>query len=525
MRKFLAAAIFVTFATFGNPGSAQDNQYPRSPIRIIVPFAPGGSPDIVARLLTQYVGEGRQFVVENVTGAGGNIGMQAGARAAPDGYTVLMCTVGCASNQFLMEKMGWDPHRDIVPVMMAGVVPNVLVVGPTITSNSVRDFVELAKAKPGSLTMASSGIGSASHLAGEMFKAMAGVEIVHIPYRGSTAALPDIMGGRVDSMIVSLPEALSLIRSGAIRALGVSSERRVDSLPDVPTLSEAGVPGYAVVAWSALFAPAATPPAAIEWLNREFNKALKEPAVQARFAELSIQAGGGGEYQPKIGVCNDQDHDIKRSTRMRKLRPNRQGHARRGAAGAARERGLCASSEAANAGKADDTLNVGFGLQLQNLDALYSPGREGLLLYFWLYDTILYRDPVTFEFKPLLATAWQQVDDRTIDLTIRQGVKFHDGTVIRPTDDAVYTLNFVANKANNVFNNSIFDWIDRAEKLPDGKVRLYAKAPTPTTLEFLAKIPIYPQKYYERSARKGWAPTRSAPVRSAASADRNTRSC
>jgi peptide/nickel transport system substrate-binding protein len=145
------------------------------------------------------------------------------------------------------------------------------------------------------------------------------------------------------------------------------------------------------------------------------------------------------------------------------------------------------------AGKADDTLNVGFGLQLQNLDALYSPGREGLLLYFWLYDTILYRDPVTFEFKPLLATAWQQVDDRTIDLTIRQGVKFHDGTVMT-ADDVVFTLNFVGNRANNVFNNSIFYWIDRAEKLPDGKVRLYAKAPTPTTLEFLAKIPIYPQK-------------------------------
>ena len=135
----------------------------------------------------------------------------------------------------------------------------------------------------------------------------------------------------------------------------------------------------------------------------------------------------------------------------------------------------------AHAGKADDTLNVGFRLQLQSLDPFYSPGREGLLLAFWIYDNILYRDPVTFEFKPLLATAWQQVDDKTIDLTIRQGVKFHDGTVMT-ADDAVYTLNFVANKANNVFNNSIFDWIERAEKMPDGKVRLYAKAPTPTAL-------------------------------------------
>jgi len=176
--------------------------------------------------------------------------------------------------------------------------------------------------------------------------------------------------------------------------------------------------------------------------------------------------------------------------------------------------GSLISSDAATAGKADDTLNVGFRLQLQSLDPFYSPGREGLLLAFWIYDNILYRDPVTFEFKPLLATAWQQVDDKTIDLTIRQGVKFHDGSVMT-ADDAVYTLNFVANKANNVFNNSIFDWIERAEKTPDGKVRLYAKAPTPTALEFLAKIPIYPQKYYERVGKEGMGtePVGTGPFR------------
>jgi tripartite-type tricarboxylate transporter receptor subunit TctC len=286
-----ALATVITGALSIVPLAAQD--YPRQPIRIIVPFAAGGAPDIVARLLAQYAGNGRQFVVENVTGAGGNIGMNAGAHAPPDGYTVLMCTVGCASNMFLFEKLGWDPNKDLLPVVMAGIVPNVLVVGPTISSNSVGDFVALAKSKPGSLTMASSGIGSASHLAGEMFKAMAGVEIVHIPYRGSTAALPDIMGGRVDSMIVSLPEALPLIKGGNIRALGVSSSTRAAALPDVPTISEAGVPGYAVVAWSAPFVPAGTPETAIAWLNREFNKALENSSVQARFAELSIQVGGG----------------------------------------------------------------------------------------------------------------------------------------------------------------------------------------------------------------------------------------
>ena len=293
--KALVTAMMLMSAMPAAPAHAQSGMsYPRQPIRIIVPFAPGGAPDIVARLLAQYSGEsGRQFVVENITGAGGNIGMQTGARAAADGYTVLMCTLGCASNAFLMEKLGWDPQKDIAPVMMAAVVPNVLVVGPTIASKSVREFVDHAKSKPGSLTMASSGLGSASHLAGEMFKSMAGVEIVHVPYRGSTAALPDIIGGRVDSMIVSLPEALALIKDGSLRALGVSSERRAGALPDVPTIAEAGVSGYTVVAWSAPFVPIGTPAEAIEWLNREFNKALKTPEVQARLRELSIDAGGG----------------------------------------------------------------------------------------------------------------------------------------------------------------------------------------------------------------------------------------
>jgi peptide/nickel transport system substrate-binding protein len=175
---------------------------------------------------------------------------------------------------------------------------------------------------------------------------------------------------------------------------------------------------------------------------------------------------------------------------------------------------LAATSTSLLAGKADDTLNVGFRLQLQSLDALYSPGREGLLLYFWVFDNILYRDPVTFEFKPLLAKAWTQVDDRTIDLTIREGVKFHDGVILTP-DDVVFTLNFVANRANNVFNSSIFEWIDHAEKLPDGKVRVIAKGPTPTNLEYLSKIPVYPQKYYERVGKEGMGaePVGTGPYR------------
>lgn len=285
----LALSVLIIFPALAQP------RFPTQPLRIIVPFAPGGAPDIVARVLAEKAAAelGQPVQAENVTGAGGNIGMQAGARANPDGYTILMCTLGCASNLYLMDNLGWDPRRDIRPVIMGGIVPNVLVVGPQVAASNVAEFLALARARPGQLTMASSGVGSASHLAGEMFKAMAGVTIEHVPYRGSTAALPDIMAGRVDSMIVSLPEALAHIQSGRLRALGVSSAERSAALPDVPTIAEAGVPGYNAVAWSALVVPAATPDAVVARLNAAFNAALRDPAVQRRLTELSIDAKGG----------------------------------------------------------------------------------------------------------------------------------------------------------------------------------------------------------------------------------------
>jgi tripartite-type tricarboxylate transporter receptor subunit TctC len=292
--RLLWIAILCFFVIPG-AASAQTPAFPRAPVRIIVPFAAGGTPDLVARLLGQVasVGLGQRVFIENITGGAGNIAMSAGARAEPDGQTILMCTLGCASNLFLLDNLGWDPRKDIAPVMIAGVVPNVLVVGPHVPVKSVGEFLALARAQPSKLTMASSGIGSASHLAGEMFKAMAGLEILHVPYRGSTAALPDIVAGRVDSMIVSLPEALQLIRGGQLRALGVSTAQRASALPDVPTISEAGVPGYAVVAWSAMFVPAATPRSAIDILNREFNKALADPETARKLADIAVQGGGG----------------------------------------------------------------------------------------------------------------------------------------------------------------------------------------------------------------------------------------
>lgn len=269
-------------------------EFPRTTLRIIVPFAAGGAPDIVARILAQKATTslGREIIVENRTGAGGNIGFEAGARATPDGHTILMCTFGCATNPSLFEKLAWQPS-DLAPVMLAGKVPNVLVIHPGVQARSTAEFIALARSQPGKLTMASSGVGSASHLAGESFAALAGIQVVHVPYKGSTAALPDIAGGRVDFMVVSVPEAMPYIRDGRLLALGTSSNRRASSLPDVPMIGESGLPGYAVTAWSMLVVPSATPAAIVQRLNREFNAAISDPDVIKRLEAISVEPGGG----------------------------------------------------------------------------------------------------------------------------------------------------------------------------------------------------------------------------------------
>jgi tripartite-type tricarboxylate transporter receptor subunit TctC len=272
--------------------------FPRRSIRIVVPFAPAGTADILARTVVQEASrtEGTvswQFYVENVTGAGGLVGAQAVARAPADGYTLLLCNIACAAGHLVSGSQGFDPTGAFTPVILVGSVPNILVAGPSLQVQTLSEFVALARARPGKLSMASSGPGSSSHLSGELLRAKAGIDLLDVPYRGSSAAMPDLLSGRVDTMVAGFPESLPFVRDGKLKALGVTSETRAPSLPDVPTIAEAGVPGYAFFGWLSLFAPAGTPDSIIVMLNALFNTVITSPAVVKAFGEQSIAAGGG----------------------------------------------------------------------------------------------------------------------------------------------------------------------------------------------------------------------------------------
>jgi tripartite-type tricarboxylate transporter receptor subunit TctC len=285
---FLALAV----APFAH---AQDD-YPNRTVRIIVPFAPGGSTDVVARILADKLGTDlkQSFVVENRAGAGGNIGADAVAKASPDGYTLLMGTTGVlAINKYLYKEMSFDPERDLVPVSYTSLITNILVVNPQVPAKTVSELVALARAKPGSLTFASSGAGSSTHLSAELFKSMAGVDILHVPYKGSSQAITDLMGGQVTMLFDNAPSSIPFVEQGKLRALAVTSTKRLPNLPDVPTLDEAGVKGYESLSWSGIMAPAGTPKRVIDKLNAAIEKILRDPDVKQRFASLGVEPVGG----------------------------------------------------------------------------------------------------------------------------------------------------------------------------------------------------------------------------------------
>jgi tripartite-type tricarboxylate transporter receptor subunit TctC len=277
------------------PVQAQDD-YPNRPVRIVVPFAAGGSTDVVARILADKLAlEFKQpFVVENRAGAGGNIGADAVAKAPGDGYTLLMGTTGVLSiNTYLYKNMSYDAAKDLVPVSYTSLITNILVVPTDVPAKSVAELVALAKAKPGTLSFASSGAGSSTHLSGELFKAMAGIDIMHIPYRGSSQALTDVVSGQVTMLFDNAPSSIGFVQQGKLRALAVTSSKRMPNLPDVPTVDEAGVKGYESLSWSGIVAPAATPRPVIDKLNRAIDRILKTEEVKQKLAGLGVDPVGG----------------------------------------------------------------------------------------------------------------------------------------------------------------------------------------------------------------------------------------
>jgi tripartite-type tricarboxylate transporter receptor subunit TctC len=270
-------------------------QYPGKPIRIVVPFPPGGGVDIVARTVGEKISGrlGQPVVVDNKPGASMTIGTDAVAKSAPDGYTLLLGPIGNqAVVQATFKKLAFDMQRDFAPVSRIGYGTIVLVVPSTLGVSSVKELVALAKAKPGRLTFASSGTGALIHLTGEMFKHAAAIDITHVPYKGTTQILPDLLDGRVDMAVDSLPAYLPHIKSGKLRALGVASRQRSTLMPDIPTIAEAGVPGVVSATDYALYAPAGTPKDVIAILNRETNAVIQLEDVRAKLAGMGIEISG-----------------------------------------------------------------------------------------------------------------------------------------------------------------------------------------------------------------------------------------
>ena len=299
--RLLAVVAFAVIAL--TPAQAQT--WPAKAVRIVVPFPPGGTTDIVARSLGVELQRMWQHpvVIENRPGAGGNIGADAVAKSAPDGYTLLMGTVGThAINAALFAqsgaKMPFDPAKDFVPITLAAGVPNVMVINSKLPVNTVAEFIEYAKARPGQLNMASSGNGTSIHLSGELFKTVTGVYMVHFPYRGSAPAVTDLIAGNMTVMFDNLPSALPHIKSGRLKALAVTSRTRSPALPNVPTIEEAaGLKGFDASSWFGLFAPAGTPRAIVDKIQADVAKALALPEVRERFLAQGADPGGNTPEQ------------------------------------------------------------------------------------------------------------------------------------------------------------------------------------------------------------------------------------
>ena len=310
-RRLAFTTLLALFACAPLASVQAQGSWPTKPVRIVVPFAPGGTTDILARATAAELTKafGQPFVVDNRAGAGGNIGTEVVAKAAPDGYTLLMGTVGTHGiNKALYDKLAFDPVKDFAPITLVAGVPNVMVMNAdkarSLGITNVQQFISYAKANPGKLNMASSGNGTSIHMAGELFKAMTGSYMVHFPYRGSGPALMDMVGGNMDVMFDNLPSAMQQIKAGKLTALAVTSAERSAALPDVPTVEQAGGPalkGFEASSWFGLLAPAGTPPDIVNAIQREVAKAIASPAVKEKLlAQGAIPSGNTPQEFAKL---------------------------------------------------------------------------------------------------------------------------------------------------------------------------------------------------------------------------------
>ena len=297
VRGWTVGLLSIVFVGVAADAAAQN--YPTHSLRLVVPYAAGGGVDLVARLVAEQIGTrlGQTVIVENRPGAGSNIGANDVAKSAPDGYTLLMASPANAINVTLYKTMPYNTIRDLTPIVLVGEVPSVLIVGPAVKADTLAEFVALAKAQPGKLTFGSGGNGASEHLAGALFDSQARIDMQHIPYRGGSAAINDLIGGQISALIINQIAVLPFIKAGKVRALAVADLQRSPDLPGVPTFAEAGYPDFQVAVWWGLMAPSGTPTAIIDRLNAEVNAALATPALQERIKALGAHPIGGTPKQ------------------------------------------------------------------------------------------------------------------------------------------------------------------------------------------------------------------------------------
>ncbi len=284
MNRFAIAGLVVLAGMGARCALAQG--YPNRAVRLVVPSSPGGGTDITGRIVAQKLSEqlGQQVVVDNRAGAGTTIGNDIVAKSAPDGYTLLMGISTLAINPSMYSKLPYDALRDFAPISQAVAVPNILTVHPSVPAKTVKEFIALAKAKPGSITFGSAGLGTSPHLSGELFKTLARIDMVHVPFKGSGQSVISLLAGEIGANFPSVPTAIPYIKAGKLRALGVTTVKRTQALPDVPSIAEAGLPGYEATQWFGVLAPVATPRAIIERLYQEVSRALRAPDVKERLS-------------------------------------------------------------------------------------------------------------------------------------------------------------------------------------------------------------------------------------------------